>query len=80
MELSTEPRAKAVRAATALPSWLAALVNPDVLAERESLIAERLADLVGERVRRRRCAEVVAAHLLEVQEHGQIEEAVEDAA
>lgn len=47
-----------------LPAHLAALVNPAVLARRDSLVAARLQDAGAERVRLRRCAEIVAQHLL----------------
>ena len=51
--------------AVGLPARLAALINPDVLAAREAVVAERLDDHAGDRVRRRRAAEVLAHHLLE---------------
>lgn len=55
-------------------------MNPEVLAEREPLVTARLDDEVAERVRRRRCAEVVANHLIEVHTNEQVEIAVEDQA
>jgi hypothetical protein len=64
----------------ALPAWLAALVNPAVLAEREPQIIARLGDDVAERVRRRRCAEVVATHLIEVHTRAQNEDVEDHAA
>jgi hypothetical protein len=48
-----------------LPPHLAALVNPKVLAEREKVIEARLLDEGRTRVLRRRCAEIVANHLLQ---------------
>lgn len=48
-----------------LPVHLAALVNPDVLAEREKVIDARLRDEGRTRVLRHRCAEIIAKHLLE---------------
>jgi hypothetical protein len=48
-----------------VPTRLQTRINPDVLAERRRRIAARLRDIVGDRVRRRRCAEIVAAHLLD---------------
>ena len=48
-----------------LPVHLVALVNPKVLAEREKVIEARLLDEGRTRVLRRRCAEIVANHLLQ---------------
>lgn len=48
-----------------LPAHLAALISPEVLADREAAITRRLEDGAGDRIRRRRAAEVLAHHLLE---------------
>ena len=48
-----------------LPAHLAALVNPEVLAEREKVIEARLRDEGRTRVLRRRCAEIIVNHLLQ---------------
>lgn len=47
-----------------LPERLAKLINPAVLAEHPKRVGDRL-DLVAGRVLRRRCAELIANHLLE---------------
>jgi hypothetical protein len=52
-------------AGLALPERLARLINPRVLSERATRVKARLADEALERVRRKRCAEIIAAHLLE---------------
>lgn len=52
-------------ATRALPSRIAGLISPAVLAARAKRIAVRLEDLSGERARRQRCVEIVASHLLE---------------
>lgn len=60
------PPNETIEAATrALPTRIAGLVSPTVLAAREARIAARLGDLSGERARRQRCVEIVANHLLE---------------
>jgi hypothetical protein len=51
-------------ALAALPPRLRNLVNPAVLAERAAAVEARLADDARTRVLRRRCAEVIATHLL----------------
>ena len=48
-----------------LPAHLVAVVNAAVLAEREKVIEARLRDEGRTRVLRRRCAEVIANHLLQ---------------
>lgn len=48
-----------------LPRWLAARINPAVLANRSAVVAKRLEDLATDRVLQRRAAEVVSNHLLE---------------
>jgi hypothetical protein len=51
-----------------LPARLLDLINPDVLAARAAVVRARATD-PHDRVRRRRCAEVVATHLLAGAEH-----------
>ena len=53
-----------------LPERLVRLIDPAVFAERVARIESRAQDIVGERVRRRRCAEIIASHLLEAHSHG----------
>lgn len=48
-----------------LPSRFAALVNPDVLAKRRAAVLKRIDDEAGARASRKRCAEIIANHLLE---------------
>ena len=48
-----------------LPERLARLINPTVRTERTAIIETRIRDEVRERVRRRRCAEIITNHLLE---------------
>ncbi len=61
----------------ALPARVAGLINPTVLAERRSLVEARLADDARTRVLRRRCAQIVADHLLSTIETAHAPEAAE---
>lgn len=56
---------EACRSIVVLPARVHHLVNQGVLAERMALIEARLADDAHTRVRRKRCAEIIANHLLE---------------
>lgn len=47
-----------------LPELVLGRINPTVFAERAALVQARLADHGRTRVLRRRCAEIVADHLL----------------
>jgi hypothetical protein len=52
-----------------LPSRIAGLISPSVLAKRATKIAARLEDLTGERARKRRCVEIIVKHLLDEHTH-----------
>jgi hypothetical protein len=52
-----------------LPAGIARLINPAVLAARARVIRRKSEDLTAARVGRRRCAEIIANHLLEASSH-----------
>ncbi len=52
-----------------LPARIVRLINPDVLAARAQVIRRKSHDLTSERVGRRRCAEIIANHLLQTTTH-----------
>jgi hypothetical protein len=63
--LPHQPNETIEAATRALPSRVAGLISPAVRSASASRIAARMEDLSGERVRRQRCVEIVANHLLE---------------
>lgn len=63
------PTAETPELTSALDQRVLRLVNPGVLAERVRVVEARVRDTGGERVRRRRCAEVIASHLLQWSQH-----------
>ena len=68
MQQAAEGSSGARAWASALPPHLAGLINPDVLTDAWAMIEARSRD-PHDCVRRRRCAEVIANHLLEIAEH-----------
>ena len=63
-EATTAPRRQG------LPEWLAGKISSHVMAARELKLGKRIEDSASDIVRRRRCAEVVANHLLRIHAHG----------
>ena len=59
-----EHQEEAIPLSDSLPARLLALMNPTVRAERVKRIESLVVDRSADRVRRRRCAEVIADHLL----------------